>query len=199
MSFALILDSETPALAALSPLIKADQRQDFIQAADVLTEVRALKAASLAEIDARQASAARDGYARGLAKAEEQIEAMLAEIASQFSAFENQRRDDIAAAAYAAVTAIIGGLDDETVLAKLVGASLARNEDNSPVTVEVTPAMAERIAAKLGDTPHVSVRGNPALGARDCQILSPQGRIVADLSVQMTALAERWGVPGDAA
>jgi flagellar biosynthesis/type III secretory pathway protein FliH len=194
MSFTLFLDSQTPALAARHPLVKSAERVDFENATTLLTEVRAMHARTSDDIDAIRTSARAEGYQEGLARAEGQIEAMLVEITKSFDKFSADRRDDIARAAYAAVRAILGGLDDETIVAKLVDASLARLDTEAPVTVEVSPAMADRITAQLSERAHVTVRGNEALGAKDCHIISPQGRIVAGLTVQMDALAERWGV-----
>jgi flagellar biosynthesis/type III secretory pathway protein FliH len=194
MTFHLFLDPQTPALAQSASLIKARDRADFEEAVTLLAEVRAMRAAAGADIEAAHADAEARGYADGLATAEARIEAMLTAVTAQFERFSAERRDDIATAAFAAVRAIIGDLEDESIAAGLVEASLSRIDSEGPVAVDVSPDMASRVALAVGHRPSVTVRGNDALGPHDCHIYAPQGRIVADLSIQMRALAERWGV-----
>ncbi len=199
MTFHLILDADTPAIAVGKTIIKANERANFREAVDLLTEVRALRAASADHVEQARSDAYTTGYAAGMAQAEAQIETMLTAITRQFEQFSTDRREDIARAAYAAVRAIIGTLDDEELITRLVATSLARIDSEAPVTVEVAPAAADRLADNLGAMAHVTIRANDALGPTDCTLLGPQGRIVASLSVQMDALSERWGVGEGAA
>jgi flagellar biosynthesis/type III secretory pathway protein FliH len=194
MSFYLFLDPRTPAVATQSPLIKARDFKAFTQIVDMLSEVRLLKASSSEDITAARNAAQVEGYRNGIAKAEAQIEAMLTTLATSFDDMSSARRDDIASAAYAAVRAIIGSVGDEALLKGLVETSLTRINSEGPVTVEVATGMAERIAATTRDRPHIIVKGSEELGPHDCRIQSPQGRIVADLGIQLEALAARWGV-----
>ncbi len=194
MSFALFLDKNTPAFGSGTSLIKAKDRQDFETVVALLSETRRLNESSKAEIATLHETAEARGYEEGLAKATAEFDSRLAELALQFDAFREERRDDIAAAAFAAVKAIIGDLDDERVIIGLVDASLSRRDSEAPVTIEVAPAMVESLQAHLADRTYVSVRANDAFGPYDCGLLTPQGRIVADLDVQLGALSDRWGV-----
>ncbi len=194
MSFALFLDKDTPVFGSGSSLIKAQDRQDFETVAALLGETRRLHETSKAEIEALHQTAEARGYEEGLAIATGEFDARLAELALQFDAFREERRNDIAAAAFAAVKAIIGDMDDERVIMGLVDASLNRRDSEAPVTVEVAPDMVKRLQAHLADRTYVIVRANEAFGPYDCGLLTPQGRIVADLDVQLSALSDRWGV-----
>jgi flagellar biosynthesis/type III secretory pathway protein FliH len=54
--------------------------------------------------------------------------------------------------------------------------------------------MVERLQAHLVDRTYVTVRANDGFGPYDCCLLTPQGRVVANLDVQLDALSSRWGV-----
>jgi flagellar biosynthesis/type III secretory pathway protein FliH len=194
MTFTVFLDRTSPAFASDRVLIKAHERKDVETAATLLSEVRVLHRESQAEIETLQSSAAARGHAEGMAAVTDAFDAQIAGIIAAFDDFRKERRADIAAAAFAAVKAIIGATDDQTIVNGLVDASLARREGEAPVTIEVAPAVAERLKTHVADRSYVTVRSNETLGPADCVILSPQGRIVADLKVQLNALAERWGV-----
>ncbi len=194
MSFTLFLDQGAPAVAVRKKVIKAHEHAHFAEADALLRGVRALTAEAEADIATRRASAEADGRKEGLAAVQTVVEDALTALAKRVDAFEGERREEIARAAYAAVRAVIGTLGDETVLDGLVTASLARIGDDAPVTIEVAPAMLARIGVQLHGRPNITLRANEALGLLDCHLVSPQGRIVADLQLQLDALAERWGV-----
>lgn len=194
MSFTLFLDRDVPAVAVRKKIIKAHELADFTEADALLRGVRALKAEAEADIAARRASAETDGRQAGLAEVEATVSEALSALTARIDAFEAERRDEIAGAAFAAVRAVIGTLEDETVLQGLVAASLSRIGEDTALTIEVAPVMLAQISAQLEDHPNIALRANEALGPLDCHIVSPQGRIVADLQLQLDALAERWGV-----
>jgi flagellar biosynthesis/type III secretory pathway protein FliH len=61
--------------------------------------------------------------------------------------------------------------------------------------VEVSEAMRPAVEAALvgmEENKAVNVRADPALADDQCRIAAGDGRIIADLSVQLAALEERW-------
>jgi flagellar biosynthesis/type III secretory pathway protein FliH len=194
MSFTLFHDLGGPAIATPRKVIKAHERQSFANAVDMLQTIRLLKEEAEADIATRSSAAAAEGRQQGYSEITDIVSDAVKGFAAQVADFENQRSDEIANVAYAAVRAVIGDLDDETLVRGLVAASLARIEGGAAMTLELAPTMAERIAPDFADHPHITIRGNETLGLHDCQLLSPQGRIVADLKLQLDALAQRWGV-----
>jgi flagellar biosynthesis/type III secretory pathway protein FliH len=46
----------------------------------------------------------------------------------------------------------------------------------------------------LAELAHVAVLADSALGATDCIVRTSAGQVIASLSVQLGALAQRWGV-----
>jgi flagellar biosynthesis/type III secretory pathway protein FliH len=194
MSFFLFLDGNTPAIGTKSPIIKSRDINYISQTISILSEVRALQSAHLEDIAAARNAAQVQGYRDGIVKAEAQIESLLTSLVASFDDLSSARRDDIATAAFAAVRAIVGALDDETKLKGIVETSLARINSEGPITVEVATNLAERIAIALGDRANITVTGSHELSPYGCRIHSANGRIVADLGIQLDALAGRWGV-----
>lgn len=194
MTFHLVHTDGATLLSSDTAVIKRAERADFVDAAALLRAAAAIRD----EASAAAEAARRDGRAEGLAEAREAVEAALAEQIASFAEaiqrHEESRRADIAAAALAAVHAIIGGLDDETLVTGIVERTLARLPADGPITVQLAPAMAEGLAARLVDLSHVAVVANPALGPTDCVLRTSAGQVIAGLSVQLDALAKRWGV-----
>jgi flagellar biosynthesis/type III secretory pathway protein FliH len=194
MSFTVFHDLGGPAIATPRRVIKAADRQSFADAIDMLQSVRALKDEVEADIAVRSATAAEEGRQSGYAAVTDIVSNAIKDFAIQIAAFEAERREEIASAAYAAVRAIIGDLDGEALARGLVTASLARIEGEAPLVLELSATMAERIAPDFADRSNLTIRANEMLGAHDCHLLSAQGRIIADLNVQLDTLAKRWGV-----
>jgi type III secretion protein L len=194
MSYTLFHPLNGPALGTSQSVVKAHERQDFTDAAALLNGVRRIKEEADTAIAAQQAAAAQEGRQIGYAEVNDVVGKALAEFARQIAEFETERRDEIANAAFAAVRAIIGDLDDEVVLRGLVTASLSRMDGATPITLEIAPSMVAAVESHFAGYPNLAIRANEALGPHDCQLLSVQGRVVADLQLQLDALAERWGL-----
>ncbi len=194
MSFTLFLDGETPAIAARSPVIKAQDRVQFTEIVALLEEARSLRAKAADDYQSAKDRAAEQGFSEGMQAAKSQIEATIAELTARFDAFSEERRNDVAQAAYAAVQAIIGDMPDTAKMQGLVNASLSRIDGEAPVTIEVHPDWQESISGHVSGLRHITVKANDAMVPLGLNILSGQGKIVADLDLQMGALATRWGV-----
>ncbi len=187
-------DPVNPSIATRTRVIKAQDHEAFSDAVSLLNAIRQEQARASAEIAAARDSAYQEGYQAGLAKAEEAIGSAIATITDQFEAFSESRKADVANAAFAATKAIIASTPTDEALIGLVDASLARLDGEQPITLEVAPAMAETLATHFAGKTHITIKSNDAHGPLDCFIHNAQGRIVASASVQLMALAQRWGV-----
>jgi flagellar biosynthesis/type III secretory pathway protein FliH len=187
-------DPVNPSIATRTRLVKAQDRAAFTEAVTLLEAVRHEKSRAAAEITAARDSAYQSGYQDGLTKAEAAIADAIATLTAEFEKFSEDRKADVANAAFAATKAIIDATPKDEALAGLVDASLARLDGEQPITLEVAPDMAEKLSSHVADKTHVKVKASDALGPLDCLIHNAQGRIVANASVQLAALAERWGV-----
>jgi flagellar biosynthesis/type III secretory pathway protein FliH len=176
------------------PVIKRADRQPLESAVAAFQDAAALRTRTAAAAEA----ARREGYEAGLAEARRDAAALivegLADVAASIAQHAEARRADIADAAFAATRAIIGDLDSEDVVGRIVDRTLARLDGDAPVTIDVSPAMADPLTQRLAASPHVTIVADSTLGDTECRIRGAQGQIVASLAVQLDALAARWGI-----
>ncbi|MGN7997520.1 FliH/SctL family protein [Sphingomonas sp. 22176] len=194
MTYHLVHADDAALLFSERGVIKRDERQSFSDAVALLDAVREAQARAV-----KAADAARDeAYTSALAGARAEIDELLAREIAQFAAaidaHEQARRNEVAEAALAAVHAVLGELEDATLVPALVARALDRLQPQGGVTVAVAPDLAEKVAARLEALPEVSILPDPALAAHDCAIRTDQGQVIASLSVQLETLAKRWGV-----
>ncbi|MET3725825.1 FliH/SctL family protein [Sphingomonas trueperi] len=194
MTYHLVHADDAALLFSERAVIKRDERQSFADAVALLGAVR--------EAQARAVQAANDAseeaYSAALGSAKAEIGDVLAREIARFSEAidlqEQARRSEIADAALAAVHAVLGELDDATLVPALVARALDRLQPQGAVIVAVAPDMADKVAARLEALTEVTILPDPALGAHDCAIRTEQGQVIASLSVQLETLAKRWGV-----
>jgi flagellar biosynthesis/type III secretory pathway protein FliH len=194
MTYHLVHADDASLLFSERAVIKREERQSFSDAVALLGAVGEAQAQAVqAANDSREAA-----YATALDGARAEIEDLLASEIARFSAAidlqEHVRRAEIADAALAAVHAVLGELDDATLVPALVARALDRLQPQGAVIVAVAPDMAEKVAARLDNLTEVTILPDPALGAHDCAIRTEQGQVIASLSVQLETLAKRWGV-----
>ena len=194
MTYHLVHADDAALLFSERAVIKRDERQSFADAVAVLGAVREAQARAVqAANDARDAA-----YSAALGSARTEIDDLLAAKIARFSSAidlqEQVRRAEIAEAALAAVHAVLGELDDATLVPALVARALDRLQPQGSVIVAVAPDLADKVAERLEALTEVSILPDPALGAHDCAIRTEQGQVIASLSVQLETLAKRWGV-----
>lgn len=194
MTYHLVHADDAALLFSERAVIKREERQSF---ADAITLLGAVREAHAKAVQA--AELARDeAYGTALSGARAEIDDLLAREIAQFAAAieaqEQARRSEIAEAALAAVHAVLGELDDATLVPALVARALDRLQPQGAVIVAVAPDLAEKVGVRLAALPEVTILPDPALGAHDCAIRTEQGQVIASLSVQLETLAKRWGV-----
>lgn len=194
MSFA--LQSGDHLVTAASPLLKARDRTSFDDAMSLLGQARAIRESARSEVAEARAQAVVDGRAEGLAAIGDALAAAVADLAGNIEEELAARRADIAAAALAATRAIIGTFDEADATARIASHAAARIAADEDITISVAPAMAAAVRARLADRAGATVRENPDAAPLDCVIQTGHGRVIASLPLQLSALAERWGVAG---
>jgi flagellar biosynthesis/type III secretory pathway protein FliH len=195
MSFHLIDGAN---LASNSQLIKACEVVDFVDAAALLREARRMAA----EAEAADAEARRIGYDAGLAEGQAEAERLVAAEVGRFAeAVEAIRTDyavQVAEAAYAATTAIIGELDDAEIVRRIVALQLARQDDNLAITLIVSPSVHAVLQVELDANSGIIISPDANMSPTDCHVINGQGRVIANLSLQLQVLRERWGLDAKA-
>ncbi|MBO9623389.1 MAG: hypothetical protein J7500_11830 [Sphingomonas sp.] len=194
MTFHLIHTDGATLLGSDTPVIKCAERSDFRNAIALFQAAAAIRDQASAAVEAARLNARAEGLAEARAAVDAAFTEQIATFAEAIERHEIARRADIAAAALAAVHAILGTLEDETLIAGIVERTLARFPAEGLVTVQVAPATAEPLAAGLAGLSHVVVAADPALGSTDCVLRTSAGQVIASLSVQLDALAKRWGL-----
>lgn len=185
-------DGATHALAA-SPLIRAQDRVALRDAHAVLDHIRQIQAdAAVAAQQAEQAA-----YAKGLADAAVAAEARITDALSSLSqqiADDQARRDaQIADAAFAALRVLVGSFDEGALTAALARHAAQQRADDATV-IEVGAAQAPAVEKALADVPHTAVDARDDLPPLAVRVRTRDGRIIADLDVQLDNIASRWGV-----
>ncbi len=194
MSFFLIPAGETPMLGSTSPLIKKRERAAFVDAAELLAHTRRIAASTNSIAEDARAQAIGEGRAEGAAAAQADLDTALHGFADAVRRIEEWHSAQVAEAAYAATTAIIGSFDDETLVTRLVTQVLARQKVQNGLSIQVAPDLEPRLAGIFGEDGGLPVVANPDLGPNECHVMTANGRIIASLPVQLAVLRERWGI-----
>jgi flagellar biosynthesis/type III secretory pathway protein FliH len=194
MSLFLVPIGQNSAVGSSTPLIKARDKHLFENAIDLFTAAEQQKSESQAAFDAARQAGFEQGLSEGRDAVEQSFREQAAEMARQVAVHAEERQRDIADAALAATKAILGSVDPQIAVPGIIDQVLGRLENGSQVTVLVHPLHADALNARLQNRSDVVLTTDPAFGLTDCEILTADGRIVASMSVQIEALAQRWGV-----
>lgn len=173
--------------------IPAADARPLRDAAELLAEARSIR-----ENAARQAEADREaGYAEGMKQAltemREALGAALAELDLGLVAENTRREAEIARTAMTVVERMLGETPAEQVAIGLARTALNQVQGQA-ATVHVGHEVAAGVRNALQKAEHITVLTDPAAGPLTCRIETAGGRIIADLDVQLAALAKRWGL-----
>ncbi|NJM50051.1 MAG: hypothetical protein HC843_03520 [Sphingomonadales bacterium] len=175
-------------------VLKASDRQDFDSAADLLADIRDRAAEQQAVLE----KARQDAYDDALEEARAMLTQSLAhnaeDFARQIKAIEARLSASVAEAALAAATSIIGDMPKQAVTEHIARKLLQSYSGDGPVRLHLSPANAANLAERIEPSGGVNFIADPALGDTDCHLADGKRTIVADLSVQLSAIAEKWGV-----
>lgn len=192
----LLIEQGDTLLATDRPIVKAPERPVLNDAIALLREVRDQRAAEIAAALFAREQAEREGHAAGVESGRRAFAEAVARLSAQTVAHHRREEAEIAQLALAALRHMVAGLGDEAMMAGIARRAVAAVMPAEQVLVETSEAMLAPVTAALGDheaSEGVTVRADPALGDRQCRITAADGRVIADLDVQLAALEERWG------
>lgn len=196
MTFCILHDDGKALVSTDRRLVKAGERALLEDACAVLARARAIEA----EMQTRHAEAERDARQRGLEQGREEGRRAFVGAITQLTRDVREhclaQEREIAALALAALRRMIDDIGDEAVMAGIARRAVSAVAPGSGIVVEVAPALCEAVTAALGEDRQatVLVRGDAALALHECRIATAEGRIIADLGVQLAAIAERWSM-----
>jgi type III secretion protein L len=192
----LLVEQGDHLLATDRPIVKAPERAALTDTNALLREVRGQRAAEAAAVAEAREQARFEGHAEGVESGRRAFAEAVARLSAQTVAHHRREEADIAQLALAALRHMVAGLGDEAMMAGIARRAVAAVMPAEQVLVETSEAMLGPVTAALGDhegAEGVTVRADLALGDRQCRITAADGRVIADLDVQLAALEERWG------
>lgn len=200
MAFHLIYADGRSLLASDRPWLRGNERAPVEEAVALLDAVRHLHARQDEALAQARTTAAIEGRLVGEDEGRAAFAAAIADLTEQAQAQAERRDADIAALALAALRQMIGGLPDEDVMAGVARRAVEAQGAHGPVLVELSSAMLPHVERAFADRPcvvEVTLRAEDGLADDQCRLTAPDGRIVADVGVQIASFARRWEV-GDA-
>jgi flagellar biosynthesis/type III secretory pathway protein FliH len=193
MSFFLINVGDQ-SLGSNSPLIKKQDRQNFIDSMAMLSHAGVLKAKAEATYSAEAERGYTDGFATGQQAIQSEFLAEIQKLAASIDANAIARREEIASVAFAAAQAIVGAIDQTEAVRGIVDQVIKRSEAGQAFTVHLNPEKCEALRQLGGFPETVELVANSDLGPTDCEIVTANGKIIASMELQFAALAQRWAV-----
>jgi type III secretion protein L len=181
-------------IASSSSLIKEHERAQFVDALSLQAAARSTAEAMDAEAAAAHQLARDEGFAQGLTEAEACIASEIGKLTEAVAEIRSEYEARVAEAAFAAVTAIIGTMDDSDIVNRIVANQLAAKAETDGVRISVAPQMAAALSDQISADKGCEIVADPHLAATACRLSTGDGRIVADLSLQLEALRQRWGL-----
>ena len=181
-------------VGSASPLIKRKDRQAFTEAASLLHHASSISENSEAALDSARQAGWNEGYAAGAAAAQQDLAKELSKFSDAVSAISDLHASNVAEAAYAAVTAIIGEFEDSELVGRIAAQVIAKQKEHDGIIIQVSPDVCAQLTASMDGGSSAPIEANDDLGPGDCLVITANGRIIASLSVQLTVLRDRWGV-----
>lgn len=195
MSYFLVNTGEQ-ALGLQSPLIKASDRVVFTNAVELLAYTEQLKS----QVDDAYSAAKQRGYADGLAAgnvavcAEFQHEILT--LAQSIAAADTARNEHIAAAAIAGAQAIVGAIDQTDAMRGIIDQVIKRIDKDQAISVHIHPDHHVALTDNGEFPANIALVSNSKMGPTDCEIVTANGKVIANMELQLAGLAQRWGVTG---
>jgi flagellar biosynthesis/type III secretory pathway protein FliH len=181
-------------LAAQSPLIKAKERSHFVDALSLLDIARQKADTIEAMTEAARAQAYEEGFAKGLEHAEVCLLDEIGKFAAAVHMLQADYEARVAEAAFAATSAIIGSFEDADNVSRIINTQLTKRAGDENIRIHLAPHVASTVAQTLADKDNIEIVAEADLCGTDCRIATGDGRIVADLSLQLESLRQRWGL-----
>jgi type III secretion protein L len=197
MAFHLIHADGRSLLASDRPLLRGSERPPVEEAVTLLRAVREWHDRQRDTLAEARARAATEGRQVGEEEGRAAFATAIADLTEQAQADAARREEDIAALALAALRQMIGTLPDGDKMAGVARRAVETLGSRGPILVEVSPAMLPHIERAFADRPssvEISARARSGLTDDQCRLTAPDGRIVADVGVQIQSFATRWEV-----
>lgn len=185
-------------------VLRAAEVPALQQAQQVLDELHALLAQEQARVDAACAQARADGLAQGLAEAQVQSRAQLADEVARMARLQEQQRErlqqDVAGLALAVFEKLLGELPAQERLARLAAQAARELLPARTWRLHVHPSQLAGLRAALqavdasdrAGLARAELLADADLAETDCRLTTEFGSADAGLQTQVQRLAQTW-------
>lgn len=195
MTFYLVHRESQVLVATDRPLLKARDADRLRDASALLARTQALEAQSRQQSETAEQAARQQGYAEGFEQGRSAFVSALAELTGQVEAWRRTQEREVAALALAALRRMVDDIGEEAMMAGIARRAVAAVANGTEAQVHVAPELVDVLdAAFAGDeaVQDITVRPDPELAVHQCRVVTGQGRIIADLGVQLAEIEKRW-------
>lgn len=197
MTFYLVHRDGKALVATDRPLLKAREADRLSDAAALLTHAQKLETEALSRRDAAEAEAQRRGFVQGHESGRRVFVEAVGNLTGQVEAWRQHQESQIAALALAALRRMVDDIGDEAMMIGIARRAVAAVTTGAEAQVHAAPELVDVLSEALAareDTAQVTVRPDPELGLHECRVITAEGRIIADLSVQLAEIEKRWSL-----
>jgi flagellar biosynthesis/type III secretory pathway protein FliH len=184
-------------VASDRPLLKAREADRLQDASALLARAEALENQSRQRRDGAEQDARQKGLAQGLEEGRSAFSGAIAELTAQVEAWRQTQEREVAALALAALRRMVDDIGEEAMMVGLARRAVAAVANGTEAQVHVAPALADVLAAAFAGNEalrEVAICADPELAAHQCRVVTSQGRIIADLAVQLAEIEKRWNL-----
>lgn len=177
------------------PVLKADDYSATVQAADVLADAEARRAAMLAEAEAVYERQKQQGREDGLAEAQAEIAEQILTIVTRSVDYLATAEGEVARTVLLCVRKILGDFPEEDLVIREARSALASVRAEPRVTLRVRAEVEESLRARVGeilagnpDVAFIEIRGDDQMSHGCCRLETEAGVVDASLETQLAAL-----------
>ncbi|MET1755793.1 FliH/SctL family protein [Novosphingobium sp. RD2P27] len=197
MTFYLIHRDGKALVSTDRPLLKAREAGPLRDAAALLARADALETQARARRDAAEREARQRGLEQGLEEGRRNFAAAVSDLTGRLESWREAQERQVAALALAALRRMVDDIGDETMMASIARRAVTAVAPGSDAHVQVAPALVDVVSARFAAderTREVPVHGDPSLAEHQCRVTTTDGRIIADLAVQLGEIEKRWSL-----
>lgn len=197
MTFYVVHRDGKALVATDKPLLKARDADRLADAACLLARAKDLEGQARHRRDAAEQDAFQRGLAEGFEEGRRTFLQAVSDLTAQVEAWRTTQERQIAALALAALRKMVDDIGDEAMMEGIARRAVAAVAPGSEAHVQVAPELVDVLAAAFArdEEPRaVSVRPDPSLSPHECRIVTGEGRIIADLTLQIAEIEKRWSL-----
>ncbi len=190
---------DKPTLRPNGKVIKAEALNDVVAAEDIVAQARATADKILAHAKKEYMEEKERGYQEGLMQAKAEMSGKITETVSQTAQYFDNLEDKMVKLVMRTLTTILGNMDSDEIVQKIVGKALGSVRNEKQITIRVHPSYAksvkkhiDRYTAAFPKVNFFEVIAEPRMQLADCILESEAGYVDGSLEVQLKAIKKAF-------